>query len=174
MNTWLNIIHLGEVSMASANGNPICAGRRAQQTCGWGISNYIYIRKECMVPSWPTGPQNKSKWEKNPTQKLGTIRQGLKKNCRRQDIVKPSKKSTPWIMLLVLFYQFLKAVIELERVQRKAINKDKEWFLYEEECRTLSWKVIVERRKLQKLKEIFHGVRGHMRINCSLTLTGWD
>lgn len=34
MNAWLDIIHLGEVSMASAKGNPICAVRRAQQTCG--------------------------------------------------------------------------------------------------------------------------------------------
>lgn len=34
MNAWLNIVHLGEVSMASAKGSLICAVRRAQQT--WG------------------------------------------------------------------------------------------------------------------------------------------
>lgn len=34
MNAWLNIVHLGEVRMASAKGNPICAVRGAQKTCG--------------------------------------------------------------------------------------------------------------------------------------------
>lgn len=34
MNAWLNIVHQGDVGMASAKGNPIRAVRRAQQTCG--------------------------------------------------------------------------------------------------------------------------------------------